>query len=209
MVLNNGAFTGLDSRSAGLSSNLAVQTEIYDLTKAISIVSSNAELSVGIDFSVFTNKNVNPFMQVAMANLTIGSNTFIGFNLPNHQFRSGDELSIISSGLLPTPLTTDAFYYALIVDQNNFIVAKTKADANNGLGINITNPGSGNIQVKLYLESEKYQRSLLNQTNYVESSVYNLRIQRVISHFQNLGYTINPISNPDNNGQTFYWQINW
>lgn len=203
-MLNRGSLTGVDARYSGLTSNLAVMTEIFDIEKTISIISSNSNMHVEIDFSLFTNKEIVPFREVSIVTYQ-GVNAFY---LQNHGLASGDEVSFISSGKLPSPITND-FFYAIPMDNNNFLVAKTKHNALASVGLNITDVGIGVHQCKVYIESEKYQRSWLYASTYIDSDLYNLRIKRVMNHFQSLGYIVNIISNPETDNSTFYWRFDW
>jgi hypothetical protein len=51
------------------------------------------------------------------------------FQIPNHNFNSGDAVYLSSTGELSGPLKTDTLYYAIYVDRNHIRLAVSRADA--------------------------------------------------------------------------------
>ena len=70
-------------------------------------------------------------------------------NIDNHPFETGQQISLDtttldSNAVAPTGLAAGT-YYAIRVDGNNFKVASSASNANNGTAVNITGAGSGNM----------------------------------------------------------------
>jgi hypothetical protein len=80
--------------------------------------------------------------------------------IPNHNFSTGDTITLSSTVALPAPLKSNAYYYAIYVDPDHIKLAASYADALSGrpvpidvtsglTAITITEQGSGYIQPPL------------------------------------------------------------
>ena len=205
MVTSFGTFTAQDAQNAGLQTQLAVMNEITSVSRAIMIVASNGKTHADIDFSLMTDAKIHPFCEVA----AVLDTTVNVFKRACHRLQLGDELSYISSGLLPTNIQTNVFYYAIPITADEFLVAASFDNASAGVAIELGSLGTGTIQYKKYGESEKYARALYNNTNFPEYKIYQNRMNRVIQHFQDMGYVVKQFANPDTNNATFYWSFQW
>lgn len=76
--------------------------------------------------------------------------------IPSHPFKNGDIVTISSTGTLPGPLSSTAYYYVIYIDQNNIKLAATPSAASSSIpvhvdfsvgvtSIEVLNTGSGYI----------------------------------------------------------------
>lgn len=124
-----------------------------------------------------------------------------------HGFLTGDKISFLTAGVLPTGLTSGytSVYYAIKTDNDNFKVATTLSNALNNIPIDLVNQGTGIHSVKKTSDSELYfQVFQKNITDRVRSDHMN----QVIAYFESLGYVISRVLNTGT-GSTFYWSIQW
>lgn len=211
MALTRGFLTGSDAKTNGLQTNLAVMAEINEIEKSISIVAANGKLQADIDFSEFTSSCIDIFRDAYVLSMhDAESNTNVNIlHISNHCLATGQEVEFTSSGNMPDFIKTNRFYYAICLCQNNFLIATSQNNAYAGVGMEISSLGTGQLHMRRISESEKYQRALKNVIDFSDQRIYYNRIQRVLSHFQSLGYLIDIKNNPDTENKTFYWHITW
>lgn len=124
-----------------------------------------------------------------------------------HGFTTGDQLEVISDGVLPSPLKgfPDSRFFAIDTDDDNLKIAQTNALAIAGTPLDLAVFGTGSFQLRSLLQSELYfevWKGLLTDR------VLKQHMDEVIAHFENLGYIIFRSTNITSN-TTFNWIVRW
>jgi len=85
--------------------------------------------------------------------------------LPSHTFTTGCSVNFLTTGALPTGLSTIAFYYVIVLDANNIAIATTPANAFTGTATTITSgSGTGTQTIQPILISTDARSSSVNTT---------------------------------------------
>lgn len=124
-----------------------------------------------------------------------------------HGFTTGDQLEVISDGVLPSPLKgfPDSRFFAIDTDDDNLKIAQTNALALAGTPLDLAVLGTGSFQLKSLLQSELYFEVF---KGLLVDRVLKQHMDSVISHFEELGYVIFRSTNTTTN-TTFNWIIRW
>lgn len=124
-----------------------------------------------------------------------------------HGFTTGDQVQVISDGVLPSPLQgfPDSLWYVIDIDDNNMKIAQTNILALAGTPINLAAYGTGSFTLKSLLQSELYfqvWKGLLTDR------ILKQHMDETIEHFEELGYIIFRSTNETTN-TTFNWIVRW
>ncbi len=124
-----------------------------------------------------------------------------------HGFITGDQLEVISDGVLPSPLKgfPDSRFFAIDTDDDNLKIAQTNALALAGTPLDLAALGTGSFQLKALLQSELYFEVF---KGLLTDRVLKQHMDEVIKHFEALGYIIFRSTNTTTN-TTFDWIVRW
>ncbi len=114
---------------------------------ALALVSANRTIISTFEQCLFFHalKGISGARDNMVKNFTVASVSFDTLTVTAHGLRTGDIISLSSTGTLPAPLSSSPAqpYHAIVVDANTLQVATSRANAEAGTKINITNSGSG------------------------------------------------------------------
>lgn len=116
--------------------------EVVTGTKSAAEVSANGlqTIAYAVEAEVVTPSNV----VVPSADIDFATDTF---EEVGHGLFTGLAVTLTTSGALPDPLQTTTTYYVIVLDEDNFQLAASLADALAGTPITLTDAGTGDQTV--------------------------------------------------------------
>jgi hypothetical protein len=148
MVTPSWFVTALEARN-NIVKDIAVHSEITGIEREVLLAVQRGDYEVNItDDTLMTESSPDPILSFtadpASDTLTVTA----------HNFRTGDLVSVSSTGELPPPLLSTSYYYVIYIDPNTIKLASSRANAINnrpvaidfGQGVSsvtVTNPGTG------------------------------------------------------------------
>lgn len=200
MALGNNIFPLADQLRLDGRNYLIIHNEIRSIENAILYAADNSLLDAIVYNSYMTNITFESFQDVTSVDISLDQ-----FTKNSHELQSGDEIQLVSTGVLPAPLLATRTYFALGVDENTFQICDSFLDAVNSNPINITTVGTGTHSFRKLTPAQKYyqtwQGSRLDRAQIDQMNV-------VLKYFTDLGYSIKRQTNP-NTGVTFWWSLSW
>lgn len=95
-----------------------------------------------------TGAGADPLEALAETNLAGGVNGDVDvaestFNIPAHDYVTGLEVQLSTTGILPAPLLVATSYYVIVIDANTIQLASSLENANNDIYIELSSAGAG------------------------------------------------------------------
>jgi hypothetical protein len=193
------------AEARGLAFNWTlVNTEATTIQADILAAIYNGLYNTNVTNSPMTNPVLGSPMQ-----LTINQGTSIFATSVPNTITTGSVVTFTTDTQLPTPIQALTFYYAIVLNNMQFQVATTKANAMAGNFIVLTSPGAGNSYVTLQTQSALYYAAYSG--NSLDPTIANPlqdQMSSIINYYSGLGYNISQVVNPATNA-TFMWSISW
>lgn len=139
-----------------LPNGLSAGTDYYaivDDANTIRVATSRANALADTDIDITLQGSNNLSITKYVGSFNSGTDTILS---PGHGLISGQRVSFTGAGV-PTGLSADTDYYAIITDSGAFKVATSFENALAGTSVNFTTEGSGAITLNYYAENNSYQ----------------------------------------------------
>lgn len=179
---------------------MPIHTEARQIEDAILLAADAGMVNTIVTNTSMTNTTPSSYVNVTSIDLAHSN-----FILANHGLHNGDQIQFNTTGALPAPVVTGKVYYAIVVDVNTFKIATTQVNSVYNNFVVLTAAATGTTSISEISLSQQAYNVFIGQST---DQALTYQLNQIITHFTNLGYTVQRVQNPSSPG-IFQWVISW